>query len=104
MTEKESELDRYVPETKKAARDFLGDRAIIIMCPECLKEDGEVELRMGTLIYHFAFETHWSFDADCPRCVALKRKVIHHIHIDQSNYTKFLWNSVDKKYAPTTKQ
>lgn len=89
VTGQESELETYLPTLHKEAKKFLYERAVAIVCPHCLASEAKVELRMGTIIYHFAYELEWAWTSICPKC---KGK----IRIDQNNYTKFLFSELDK--------
>jgi hypothetical protein len=89
VTDQESELETYLPTLHKEAKDFIYKRAIAIVCPHCLSTEAHVELRMGTIIYAFSYELRWSWDSTCPKCKGA-------IHIDQNNYTKFLFSELDR--------
>ena len=89
VTEEESELEMYLPTLHKDAKEFIHKRAIAIVCPHCLGQEARIELRMGHILYAFAYELKWAFDTICPKC---KRE----IQISQANYQKFLFSELEK--------
>lgn len=89
VTDQESELETYLPTLHKEAKEFIYKHAIAIVCPHCLDTEARVELRMGTILYHFSFELRWEWNSVCPKCKGA-------IHIDQNNYTKFLFSELEK--------
>ena len=93
VTDQESELETYLPTLHKEAKDFIYKHAIAIVCPHCLETEARVELRMGTIIYHFQYELKWSWSSLCPKC---KGEIV----IDQNNYTKFLFSELEKSGTP----
>lgn len=89
LTEQESELELYFPTIHKEAKEFIYKRAIAIVCPHCLAQEARIELRMGHILYAFAYEIKWSFQTICPKCKG-------EIYISQANYQKFLFSELEK--------
>jgi len=93
VSEEESELETYLPQLHKEAKEFIYKQAVAIVCPHCLELPARVELRMGHILYHFAYELPWSFTTKCAKCG--KEFTISH-----TNYLKFLFSELEKGIAP----
>lgn len=93
VSEEESELETYLPQLHKEAKEFIYKQAIAIVCPHCLELPARVELRMGHILYHFAYELPWSFTTKCAKCGK-------EFTISNTNYLKFLFSELEKGIAP----
>ena len=89
VTDQESELETYLPTLHKEAKDFIYKHAVAIVCPHCLATEARVELRMGTILYHFFYELHWEWKSQCPKCKG-------EIRINENNYTNFRFSELEK--------
>jgi hypothetical protein len=89
MTDEEAEQEALIPKLYKEAKDFIYQHAVCIVCPHCRSEKANVEIRAGTIIYHFAFEGEWSWKSKCPRCNQW-------FAIDQNNYMEFRFDTLNQ--------
>jgi hypothetical protein len=84
-----SDIESYIPTLHRDALKFLQERAVAIVCPHCRDEKAHVEIKAGTIIYHFAFEKEWEWKSKCPRCNQW-------FSINQDNYIEFRFDTLGK--------
>lgn len=88
VTGKQSELEAYLPKLASRGRQFLSERAILLVCDKCRRSDPPIDIPLGTLIWHFP-KRQFRFQAPCPRC----RDGM--IDINHENYQRYLFDRVE---------
>lgn len=89
MDSEEGESEQFIPRLAREGKEFLHKHAVAILCPHCREEEAHVEIIAGTIIYHFTFESQWTWTSLCPRCNKT-------FTINQDNYIDFLFSTINK--------
>ena len=89
LSSEQGEQEQFIPKIYAEAKEFIYQHAVCIICPHCRKEEAHVEIPVGTIIYHFAYEGQWKWESICPRC---KKK----FEITQDNYGDFLFSTINQ--------
>lgn len=91
LSDEEAEQEALIPKIYREAKDFIYQHAVAIVCPHCREEEAHVEIRAGTIIYHFAFEGQWSF-----KCKCMRESCGKWFEINQDNYLEYRFDTLNQ--------
>ena len=66
--DKDADQREYVTSVIQKSAAFVREHAVPIRCPHCTKEEAQVELNLGMILFHFRQDVPWRFECQCPRC------------------------------------
>jgi Zn finger protein HypA/HybF involved in hydrogenase expression len=89
LNSEQADQEQFIPKIYREAREFIYQHAVCIICPKCREEEAHVEIIAGSIIYHFTFESQWTWTSLCPRCG-------NRFEINQDNYLEFLFTTINK--------